>query len=282
MIDINVKRNTDDADLREKMERVKDFRPIDDVFFEVFINDIPCCQEILRTILEDDDLIVTDIMVQHSAQNIYGRAVRLDALCILGNGKKCNIEVQRADNDDHLRRVRFNAASIAVIDSKKGMRFEDVEDVIVVFISQFDIFKSGRTIYHVDNIVRETGECVDDGLERVFVNTEIKDNSSISELMTCFMLKEFNNSKFPAVSNRMRYIKTQKGGLNAMCDVMEKYTKEAVERGREEGRVEGREEGREEERLKNIKFMLECDVDPAAIANKFDMDLDEVLQIASR
>lgn len=38
MIDINVKRNTDDADLREKMERVKDFRPIDDVFFEVFIN----------------------------------------------------------------------------------------------------------------------------------------------------------------------------------------------------------------------------------------------------
>ena len=28
MIDINVKRNTDDADLREKMERVKDFRPM--------------------------------------------------------------------------------------------------------------------------------------------------------------------------------------------------------------------------------------------------------------
>ena len=55
-----------------------------------------------------------------------------------------------------------------------------------------------------------------------------------------------------------------------MCDVMEKYTKEAVKRGREE------------ERLKNIKFMLECDVDPAAIANKFDMDLDEILQIASR
>lgn len=54
-----------------------------------------------------------------------------------------------------------------------------------------------------------------------------------------------------------------------MCDVMEKYTKEAVKRGREE------------ERLKNIKFMLECGIDPHIIATKFDMSLDEVLQIAS-
>ena len=53
-----------------------------------------------------------------------------------------------------------------------------------------------------------------------------------------------------------------------MCDVMEKYTKETVERGREE------------ERLKNIKFMIECGVDPAIIATKFDMSLDEILQLA--
>lgn len=56
-----------------------------------------------------------------------------------------------------------------------------------------------------------------------------------------------------------------------MCDVMEKYTKEAVERGREEGR--------KEERLKNIKFMIECGVDPAIIATKFGTSLGEVLQL---
>ena len=33
---------------REKIERVKEFRLIDDVFFEVFASDIPACQEILR------------------------------------------------------------------------------------------------------------------------------------------------------------------------------------------------------------------------------------------
>ena len=71
----------------------------------------------------------------------------------------------------------------------------------------------------------------------------------------------------------------RKGGLNTMCDVMEKYTKEAVERGREEGREEGRKEGRKEERSKNIKFMIECGVDPTIIATKFDMSLGEVLQL---
>ena len=51
------------------------------VFFEVFASDIPACQEILRTIIEDDDLIVNDVIVQSSERNIYGRSVRLDALC---------------------------------------------------------------------------------------------------------------------------------------------------------------------------------------------------------
>lgn len=44
--------------LAEKKERVKKLRPIDDVFFEVLADDLEVCQEILRTILKDDRLIV--------------------------------------------------------------------------------------------------------------------------------------------------------------------------------------------------------------------------------
>ncbi|MCR4745829.1 MAG: hypothetical protein K5894_11475, partial [Lachnospiraceae bacterium] len=58
--------------------------------------------------------------------------------CILGNGVLVNIEVQRADNDDHLRRVRFNASSITVKDSNTGEKFENVKDVYVVYISEND------------------------------------------------------------------------------------------------------------------------------------------------
>ena len=37
-----------------KMEKVKDLRPIDDVFFEVLAKNIGVCQEMLQVILEDD------------------------------------------------------------------------------------------------------------------------------------------------------------------------------------------------------------------------------------
>ena len=88
-------------EIEEKIEHVKKFRPIDDTFFEVLADDIGVCQEMLRIILEDEKLVVKDVIVQSSERNLYGRSVRLDALCILGNGKKCNVEVQRS-NKHHI------------------------------------------------------------------------------------------------------------------------------------------------------------------------------------
>lgn len=46
--------------LEQKKRKVQDFRPIDDVFFEVLADDVLFCQEILRTILEDPNLVVND------------------------------------------------------------------------------------------------------------------------------------------------------------------------------------------------------------------------------
>lgn len=214
--------------LQEKLEKVRDFRPIDDVFFEALAQNKEVCQEMLRVILEDDKLIVDSVITQSSESNLYGRSVRLDALCTLGNGTKCNIEVQRADNDDHLRRARFNASSITVKESNPGERFEDVVELFIVYISEFDFLKGGKTIYHVDKILRETGEVVDDGQHEIFVNTVIDDGTDISDLMACFMKKEVKNPKFPALSAEVARLKESEGGAQTMCDIMERYEKIAV------------------------------------------------------
>ena len=216
-------------ELKKKVEMVQDLRIIDDVFFEVFAQDIPACQEILRTILEDDQLIVKDVIVQSSNRNLYGRSVRLDALCVLGDGTKCNIEVQRADNDDHLRRARFNASSITVRESNPGEKFNDVIDLYIVYISQFDFLGYGFTTYHIDKTIRENGAVVDDGLHEIFVNTIIKDGSRTSDLMDCFTKKEFASKEFPAVTKRFNSLKSE-GGAPAVCEVMEKYlSKERID-----------------------------------------------------
>ena len=235
----------DKMTLEEKIEQVKNFRPIDDTFFEVMADDIGVCQEMLGIILEDEKLIVKDVIVQSSERNLYGRSVRLDALCILGNGKKCNVEVQRSNKDHHLKRVRFNASVITVRDSQTDDKFEETIDLIVVYISEFDIFKCGRVIYHVDSVIRETQEKVEDGLERVFVNTAVKYGTTISEYMDCFLQKEIDNAKFPKLTNRVHYLKHEEGGVNAVCEIMRKYSEEVAEKAYQQGEEAGKEIGKE-------------------------------------
>ena len=247
----------DKMTLEEKIEQVKNFRPIDDTFFEVMADDIGVCQEMLRIILEDEKLIVKDVIVQSSKRNLYGRSVRLDALCILGNGKKCNVEVQRSNKDHHLKRVRFNASVITVRDSQKDKKFEKTIDLIVVYISEFDIFKRGRVIYHVDSVIRETQEKVDDGLERVFVNTAVKDGTTISEYMGCFLQKEIDNAKFPKLTNRVHYLKHEEGGVQKMCEVMEQYSKKAVKKATKQANITA------------IKNMLEFKIPKESILKKY-------------
>ena len=145
--------------------------------------------------------------------------------------------MQRSNNDNHLKRVRYNAASIAVVDSKRGDKFRELEDLYVVYISEFDVFHSGYTKYHVDSVVRETGRKVKGGLERIFVNTEIKDGTELSELMTCFLEKEVDNPNFPEFSKRMKFLKHEKGGLDAVCDVMERYEEIAAEKAEEKANI---------------------------------------------
>ena len=222
----------------EKIERIKEFRLVDDIFFEVFASDIPACQEILRVILEDAELIVNDVVVQSSERNLYGRSVRLDALCTLGNGSLCNIEIQRADNDNHLKRARFNAANITVKESETGTNFEKVKDVYIIYISEKDFFKGGFTTYHIDKVIRENGITVDDGLHEIFVNASVNDGSNIAELMQCFTQKNLNNPKFRAVTRRFKELKETEGGLTTMCKLMDDIVNEEKQKEKEKVRIE--------------------------------------------
>ena len=63
-------------------------------------------------------------------------------------------------------------------------------------------------------------------MHEIFVNTTVYDGSNIADLMQCFLQKELDNSKFPAVTKRFKELKTTEGGLNAMCEVMESLIKE--------------------------------------------------------
>ena len=229
--------------LEEKQAKIDELRAIDDILFAILAENPKLCQEMLRTILGDNDLEVKDVITQASKRNLYGRSVILDALCTLGNGTKCNIEIQRSDNDNHFKRVRFNASSITYKDSNPGDKFFDVLELYIVYISEFDIFGDGYAIYHTDNKVRETGRIIDDGLTVVYVNATGKkissdDEKDIVELMECFLQKEVNNPKFPELSKEMKRLKHDEGGREVVCKAVEDVFEKGIEKGVAEEKAE--------------------------------------------
>ncbi len=213
-------------------EEAKKLNPIDDLMFRTMAEDKAFCEEILRVILSDPALTVLESTPQYAGTNPQGRSVILDAKCVLGDGRKIDIEVQKANDTDHQRRVRYNGAILTTNLTDPGVKFENVPDVCVVFISRFDIFKGNCSLYHVDRVIRETGKVVDNGFEEVYVNAKVKDGSEVSELMEVFVDDAAYNSKFPVTSGSKRRYKTTEEGQQVMCEIMERLNRETEQETR--------------------------------------------------
>ena len=190
------------------------------------------CEEILRVIMNDSGLIVLESHAQWVGQNLQGRSVILDAKCQLSNGKVVNIEVQKANDDNHQKRVRYNGAILTTNITDTGLKFENVPDVCIVFISKFDVFHSGYSLYNIDRIVRQTGEVVNNGFEEIYVSACVKDGSDVSELMDIFTNDEsYNVNKYPVTSNIKKRYKQTKEGQSVMCEIMDVIERINVELG---------------------------------------------------
>ena len=250
---------------KKKFEKyAKLLNPIDDLMFCKMAEHKEFCEEILRVILEDEGLTVEEAIPQWQGKNLSGRSVVLDAKCVKGDGRHINIEVQKADDDNHLKRARYNASILTTNIAKTGKKFEFIPDVCIVFISKFDIFDSGLPLYHIDKVVRETGQVIEDGLTEIFVNTVNYDGSKPARLMKLFTENDaYSNDEFPITSELKSRLKSSEGGSMAMNEILEKLIsdekRESEKRGRKEGilegKIEGKIEGANEEKLRIAKDM---------------------------
>lgn len=246
---------------RRTKKRIEKFRPIDDMFFEKVAEDLEVCEELLRVILKEPGLKVLEVIPQKSVKNLQGRSVRLDALCIRENGHSCNIEIHRARDENPLKHVRYNASCITANIMDPGEKFENVPEVSVIYISEFDVFKLKRTIYHVEPAITETNDKVDNGLHEVYVNTAVDDGSEISELMQCFLQTDVNNEKFPKFSKRVYFFKHSEEGIKDMSSVSEELKRDGMEEARQDDILELLEDLGEIPEMLEAKILRQTDLD---------------------
>lgn len=213
-------------DFEKVREKVSQLNIIDDTLFQKMAEDKDFCEEMISTIVGQEIKIV-QVIPQGSIKNLQGRSVIVDALCERSDGTLYNVEVQNKNQDDHQRRVRYNASCITANMESTGERFKDVPDLIVIYISRFDMFKRGKTVYHVIRTLKETGDEVQNGLEEIYVNTKIDDGSDVARLMKIFTKTDrYDFERFPRVSKRKAQFKEEEEGEAVMCEIVEEYAKE--------------------------------------------------------
>ena len=185
------------------------------------------------------------------------------------------MEIQKSDEDNHQKRVRYNGSILTTNITDTGTKFELIPDVCIVFISKFDIFKGNLPLYHVDRVVRETNKVVENGLSEIYVNATIDDGSNISELMKVFTKDDAYSELYPKTSEIKQRYKETEGGIQAMCEIMEIVKED----GRIEGRTEGRAEGEINKAKKIAGDMKKKGLELSLISELTGLTEDEILSL---
>ena len=243
--------------LQQYHNQIQALRPMDDVFFEVLIQQPGVCEEMLRVLLDCPELIVLDIHAQHSIRNLLKRSVRLDALCHLPDNRLVNIEIQNENNTNHFKRVRYNEACVTTQATDPGTNFENIPTVYSLYISDFDMFKKEKTIYHIRKSVVETDQTIDDGTLEIYANTTINDGSTIAEYLQLLKETSIDNPKFPHLTGGVKYLKNEERGMEKMSGFLAELLEKEVKKGVQEGIQKELQKDRNEIAVSKICKMIE-------------------------
>ena len=229
----------DELQHQKDLEYIKNFRLIDDDFMKKVFTDKACVQLVLRIIMDKSDLTVTDVQSEYVVHNLYGRSVRLDVHAVDDTGKEYDIEIQRSDKGAGAKRARYNSSMMDVDVIEPGDSFENLPETYVIFITENDVLKRNMPIYHIDRVIRETGELFEDDTHIIYVNNEIRNDTPLGLLMKDFVCTDAKNIHYRELADRVKYFKEDEEGVSSMCRAMEEMRAETAAKAKAEGIAEG-------------------------------------------
>ena len=141
------------------------------------------------------------------------------------------MEIQRSETIDHARRTRFYGSMIDSEYLAKGKDYDELPEVHILYISETDLWKAGKTTYEVEKYFKGTNVKYDDGIHVVYVNAEVDDGTAVAQLMQYFKTANPQDMSQGSLSERVHFLKCEEGGYEIMCEMSEKWL--------EEGRAEG-------------------------------------------
>ena len=221
--------------IEQEVQKALKSNLLDNTFASVALQDEETCQYVLRKITGINDLKVTSAKGQYRLLDLATKDSVLDVYAEDSSGRQMNLEIQRRDTVDHPRRTRYYSSGMDKSILEKGAEYYELPDVYVVYISETDIWNAGKTIYPVNKYLGDTGIPYDDGSHVIYANAEVNDGSDVANMLQYFKTADPNDMRFGALSKRIRFLKTEKGGREVMSDSMREFAEEMKQYGVEEG-----------------------------------------------
>ena len=225
----------------EDLQRLRGLRLLDDDFMSKVFEDVKCAEFLLQILLNRDDLKVKKSTSQYGIKNLQGWSVRLDILAVDDKNRVYNIEIQRNDKGAGVKRARYNSSIIDVNVTEPGDQFEKLNEVYVIFITENDVMGKELPIYHVERVIRETGELFGNEshiVHIVYVNSQIRDDTALGKLMHDFSCTNARDMYYEVLAKRVYYFKEDEKGVETMCRAMEEMRNEAAREAARETSLE--------------------------------------------
>jgi hypothetical protein len=221
------------------LDKIRIMRLLDDAFMtKCFEGNSKCVELLLHIILGKPDLIVKSATTQYGIKNLQGRSVRLDIYAVDSSGKEYNIEVERGDKVDKVKKVRYNSS---LMDANSILPGDDVSllpETYVIMIMEDDFWGQGEPIYPIERYVGKTGIVYDDGAHLIYVNAaykeEVQDLTPLGKLIHDFNCVNAGDMYYPALAERVRYFKEDVKGVGIMCRAVEELAEELFAENKKE------------------------------------------------
>ena len=139
--------------------------------------------------------------------------------------------------------------------------------------------KGKLPIYHVDRVIRETGEVINNGFEEVYVNSVVDNGSDVSQLMKVFTEGDCYNDKFSKTSSIKRRYKETEGGIREMSGLIEQLKLEWISEGEKRGEKIGEERGEEKGKINIAQSMKKKGFDINIIMELTGLSRDKIVSL---
>lgn len=224
---------------RQRVKELKELNLTSDLLSSVVFEDTAAIQDVLRILTGICDLKILRVEPQRSLRNLYGRSSILDIWAEDSRGNQYNMEIQIAENEDHLKRSRFIQSRIDSRSLGSGMGYDELPDLYLIFVTEKDFLNVRTGITRIVRIIKGTDRQIENGVHEIYANLEYpSEDEEVTRLLQ--FIGDTNNPEisrdgFQNLSERVEYLKNETGGARGMCELMEREWNN----GREEGRKEG-------------------------------------------